>query len=661
MSARFHLPLVVLAAALAAACHHPGPEPPPGPGIVVSRTSLRISEGGGAATFDVTLRTRPSAPVDVEVRSDAPAEGLVLVPGQAVPAPAREITFTPEDWDVPRSVAIHAMDDHAVGGDVAYTITLRVLFSEDAEYASADAVAVRVTTVEDDVPRFVVSAHALVTAEGGPARSFTVRLATVPSTEPVYVDIASTDPSEGLLKLTDSWDGCFYASAALSLAFYASDWYRARSVDVCPQDDLDPDGDQTYAVTIRSSYYAPEYVALAPEVVTVTNADDETGFAVVAPSQPLVTSEVGTTASLGVRLNAAPLSDVLIPVTSGNPGEGLVASGSDGPAVTVTLVFTPGNWYTAQTVTVIGQDDAASPVFGDDVSYRVTVGPAASADPAFAGRVPQAADVLNLDDDAPFLVVVPLGAFVTREDGGTTAFEVSLGEPPRTDVILPVTSGDPVEGLVATGYYATPQPTVSLTFTALDWQTPRTIVVSGQRDGIADGDRTYSVQIGPATGDPKYAAMPPQSLTFTNLDVDVVMRTFASSDVPRTIPDLSTVASVLTVTNGPAALTKVTAFVTLTHTWDADLVLTLVAPSGRAVTLVSGRGGGGDDFTGTIFDDGATTSIGGGVPPFPGSYRPENPLSALAGENANGVWTLRIQDAASGDTGTLLSWGITVQ
>ena len=620
-----------------------------------------MSEVGEAATFDVTLRTRPSAPVDVEVRSEAPAEGLVIAPGYAVPAPSREVTFTPEDWDVPRSIAIHATDDHVDEGDVAYTITVRVLFSADPDYAAAPAIAVRVTNVDDDAPALVVSLHALATAEGGAPATFAVRLATVPS-DTVYVEVAGGDASEGLLAPSiatagDSHAGCWYAGATLNLVFSRSDWYRPQPVDVCPQDDLDPDGDHTYAITIRSSFYALEYAALAPEVVIVTNADDETGFRVVAPPQ-LVTSEGGTAATFTVVLNAQPSSDVLVPVTSGNPAEGLVASGGAAPAASVTLVFTPENFGTPQVVTVIGQDDApASPAIDDDVTYLVTIGPSASADRVFSGRAAQI-EVLNLDDDAPVVVVVPAGALVTSEGGTTAAFEVSLGQAPATDVTLPVTSCDPGEGLVAIGYGSTPEPSVRVTFTPLDWQTPRTIVVFGQRDAIVDGDRTYPVQVGPADGDRKYAGLPAQSLTFTNLDIGA---SFTSVDVPKGIPDVSIVDSVLTVASGPAELTSVSVFVTLKHTWDGDLVLTVVAPSGSAVTLAWHCGGSGDDFTGTTFDDGATTLIGAGFAPFAGSYSPTAPLSALAGEDANGVWTLRIQDDAGGDAGTLLSWGVTVR
>jgi hypothetical protein len=77
------------------------------------------------------------------------------------------------------------------------------------------------------------------------------------------------------------------------------------------------------------------------------------------------------------------------------------------------------------------------------------------------------------------------------------------------------------------------------------------------------------------------------------------------------------------------------------------------------VLLSSHRGGGGHNFTNTTFDDTATTSIASGVPPFTGSFIPESPLSALNGQNSNGTWTLRVQDTAASDTGTLNSWSIT--
>jgi subtilisin-like proprotein convertase family protein len=95
----------------------------------------------------------------------------------------------------------------------------------------------------------------------------------------------------------------------------------------------------------------------------------------------------------------------------------------------------------------------------------------------------------------------------------------------------------------------------------------------------------------------------------------------------------------------------------LTHTADGDLRLVLVAPDGTAVTLVNGRGGSGDDFVDTVFDDAAATRIRDGVAPFTGTFRPESPLAALDGVQLAGTWQLRVTDRFPGDRGTLEAWG----
>jgi subtilisin-like proprotein convertase family protein len=136
--------------------------------------------------------------------------------------------------------------------------------------------------------------------------------------------------------------------------------------------------------------------------------------------------------------------------------------------------------------------------------------------------------------------------------------------------------------------------------------------------------------------------------------------TYPSTDVPKSIPDTSTVTSNLPIANTGTVL-DVNATVTLTHTYDGDLVLTLIGPNAARVTLASRRGSSGDNFTGTVFDDQAATEISSGSAPFTGSYRPETVLSALNGIAANGTWQLEIQDGATGDTGTLQGWSVTLK
>lgn len=122
---------------------------------------------------------------------------------------------------------------------------------------------------------------------------------------------------------------------------------------------------------------------------------------------------------------------------------------------------------------------------------------------------------------------------------------------------------------------------------------------------------------------------------------------YVSTDVPKAIPDVSTVNSTLNV---PDVLfpTDVNVTINLTHTFDSDLDISLIAPNLVSIDLTSDNGGAGDNFTNTIFNDGAATAITAGSAPFTGSFRPEQPLSTFNGINASGVWTLRIVDDLGG-------------
>jgi len=136
------------------------------------------------------------------------------------------------------------------------------------------------------------------------------------------------------------------------------------------------------------------------------------------------------------------------------------------------------------------------------------------------------------------------------------------------------------------------------------------------------------------------------------------MPTYNASDCPKTIYDVSTVTSTITVATG--IVMKVTVTLDIGHTFDGDLVATLTSPTSTTVTLFSRIGGGGDDFDMTVFDDAASTPIASGSAPFNGSYQPQQALSAFIGEEGGGDWTLSVSDQAGGDTGTLYGWSLTI-
>jgi len=98
----------------------------------------------------------------------------------------------------------------------------------------------------------------------------------------------------------------------------------------------------------------------------------------------------------------------------------------------------------------------------------------------------------------------------------------------------------------------------------------------------------------------------------------------------------------------------------INHTKDADLTVTLISPLGTEVVLFSGVGGGQDNFTNTVFYDGASTPIASGSAPFTGTFLPQGNLSNFETEMVNGTWTLEVYDAKKANVGTLNWWSLTI-
>jgi len=125
----------------------------------------------------------------------------------------------------------------------------------------------------------------------------------------------------------------------------------------------------------------------------------------------------------------------------------------------------------------------------------------------------------------------------------------------------------------------------------------------------------------------------------------------------------TSVRSTTTVQGVEGTVSGVTVEFDILHTFTSDLVITLRSPDGRGVTLVNREGGSGNHFFDTVFDDRSSSSIVNARPPFTGRFRPDEPLRGLDGVEANGQWTLEIDDTEAQDGGFLVGWslGLTVQ
>ena len=126
--------------------------------------------------------------------------------------------------------------------------------------------------------------------------------------------------------------------------------------------------------------------------------------------------------------------------------------------------------------------------------------------------------------------------------------------------------------------------------------------------------------------------------------------------MPKPIADVATVTSSLTVAATGSVL-DVDVALSLTHTSDADLILVSDRAQRHTQSSSPARWAApAQNYTGTIFDDEAATSITTGAAPFTGRFRPQQPLSALDGIPANGTWKLEIQDFGPGTSAPSASW-----
>ena len=115
----------------------------------------------------------------------------------------------------------------------------------------------------------------------------------------------------------------------------------------------------------------------------------------------------------------------------------------------------------------------------------------------------------------------------------------------------------------------------------------------------------------------------------------------ALTDVQINVPDSFLVQGVTA-----SGLAGLTVQLNITFPTDQNLALTLIAPNGTRIPLVTHIGTGTSNFLDTIFDDTTNPispidSAGNG---FFGRFNPETPLGDLAGIESNGLWTLEISN-----------------
>ncbi|MDH3206721.1 MAG: Ig-like domain-containing protein [Gemmatimonadota bacterium] len=198
--------------------------------VTQSDGSTLVAESGITDTITVVFAARPASDVVVEALSGDTTH-VTVTPTM--------LTFTPANWDQPRTVLVAAPNDDRLEGDMVTALTVAVVDSvSDPAFAPVPDEEILVTTLDDEMAgvTIVESGGRTIVTQTGEDDDFTVVLTAQP-TSPVVIDVRIDDPA--LVEVSTS-----------SLTFTATDWSTPQVVAVTAVVDRDLIGYEVTSVTL---------------------------------------------------------------------------------------------------------------------------------------------------------------------------------------------------------------------------------------------------------------------------------------------------------------------------------------------------------------------------------------------------------------------------
>ena len=485
---------------------------------------LRTTESGsmgGTATFTVTLATKPTGTVVLDVASSDTGEGTV--------SPS-SLTFTAGTWNTAQTVTLTGVDDVPTSSDPnpatgtrPYTVTLTVnaVSTLDAKYDAlgpppTPAVTVYAVNADNEYGLDVPVTSGLTTTEDSGTATFTVALRTQPSAA-VTVTVTSDDPTEGT------------ASPSL-LVFTTQNWNTAQTVVVTGVDDDVDDEDQDYTVVLDPSSGDANYNGLDNVPVSVTTTDNDDVPTVTLSVTPAAITEDGGVATVTATLSHPSNQAVTLTVTAAPTptpvAPAVAAMAGDFTKTGETLTIAAEQTTSTGLVTVTAVDNDVHSTANKQVTVSAT---------ATGGTVDASATVtLTItDDDTPGLEIDPPELTLeetTTDPADAKPYTVWLATKPTAAVTVTVAV------TVTNGHLdaVTVAPT-TLTFTETDWATAQPVTVTAGVDLEDDNyrDETVTLTHTVSSLDTSYASLS-ADVTVTVIDKDTPP-TLRAGDDPTTI------------------------------------------------------------------------------------------------------------------------------
>ena len=532
---------------------------------------MNLMEEGDPRTYTVVLDSQPTDTVTIELQFDETGHLNVST---------ATLTFNSTNWNVPQVVTVWAEDDGIIEVNQGESIEHEVS-GGDYDQVTLGSVAV---SIADITVAYIYLEGARALESSGHVE-FTIRISPPQPTLSVTVQFSTADGTA-----TGGSDYTSFNGVSRNIPpGGSSDTIRIPITN----DTLDEADVETFTLRLA----VPSNAKLAGDVAELTATgsivdDDHTPVLTISgPDGSLshVPEEAGVPVTFTLTLSGGSSEDVTLDYATGlargdpgiHSGLGTATEGDDYIAVTGAVTFLPGEKI--KTITVQVQDDHISEgteFFGLNLSNLRNA--------EFTNQqTKESASVGILDNDTRGVVISRSRIVLEEPTQGATAttdsYSVVLtSQPTATANVAVGGAGDPAVSLDKT----------SLTFTALNWNTPQTVTITPVRDADAvdefvtvshtvtggdyEGLRADDVGVRVDDSDARDVIVSQSTLTLTEGSADTYTVELASQPIASTTVSIS-VAGDAQLTIDPTELTFTTSdwntpqTITVTATHDDDV------------------------------------------------------------------------------------------
>ena len=505
-------------------------------------TSLGTNVGGGAdphganSDFDITITSQDTtAPRVTSIERQNPSseatdadsltwrvtfdEAVQNVDRGDFQAGATTATLT-----VAQVGATNAYDVTASGGDLAgliATVTLSFTSGQNIEDTSGNALT-NTTPTGTNHNTFLVNNYSLSPLEIYEGERLTFTILGFASSYNLGIRINTSTSTAS----RSSDYNLYGVGSQTNVAYYAIPQGSTRQFDIEAVADSDgSEGDETIVVEFgqdAGGYFSGDTVL---DTFTVTLKDGArpvtvTDGVTISPTS-LALTELGAAnlveKTYTVVLNTDPTADVTVTVANGDATAVEVDTDSDTTGNQNTLTFThgnSGNWNTAQTVTVRALND----LDGANESFNLTHSATATGSTAPYDGITIDPVAISITD-AGHGVLVSESSLSVAENDETATYTVVLKSQPGGTVTITPRSGATTTAVVSPA---------SVSFTNLDWNTPKTFTVTGKGAGSTAISHAVSTSAD-TTNYPTSTTIPAVTVTVTAVAQQVLDLSTASS------------------------------------------------------------------------------------------------------------------------------------